>query len=113
MIRVCIVDDHPLMRRGIRVYSMRLARSHEEERLRISRALHDQTIQTLLALANSIGNDLNKEEMSERMKGRLGQVRSLLLDEVEGLRRLCRGLRPAILDRIGLEEAVGWFVGWR
>ena len=104
------VTERERLRETLRVYSMRLARSHEEERLRISRALHDQTIQTLLALANSIGNDLNREEISERMKGRLGEVRSVLLDEMEGLRRLCRGLRPAILDRMGLEEAVRWFV---
>jgi PAS domain S-box-containing protein len=104
------VTERERLREALREYSTRLARSHEEERLRISRALHDQTIQTLLALANNIGNDLVRGEMTERVKARLGQVRSVLLDEVEELRRLCRGLRPAILDRMGLEEAVRWFV---
>lgn len=104
------VTEQERMREALRMYSSRITRAHEQERLSISRALHDQTVQTLLALASSIGNDLRKEEVSERMRARLEQVRSVLLDEVEALRRLCRGLRPAILDRMGLEEAVRWFV---
>jgi len=41
---------------------------------------------------------------------RLEQARALALDQVQALRRLSMSLRPALLDRMGLDAAVRWLV---
>ncbi|HZS43580.1 MAG TPA: GAF domain-containing sensor histidine kinase [Blastocatellia bacterium] len=77
----------------------------ESERRRLSRELHDQAGQSLTAIL--IRLDLVSEMITDAsIKQQLKQIETLAEDTVEELRRISRDLRPAVLDDLGLEEAL-------
>lgn len=63
----------------------------EEERRRIARELHDQTLQQLTALAMQVG----------------APARDIAHAAIDDLHRLIHGLRPSMLDDLGLLPAIG------
>jgi signal transduction histidine kinase len=83
--------------------------AQEEERRRLARELHDETAQTLAAL--SIMLDRARDSLDDRPWQAAAHVREAkavatrLLDET---RRLILGLRPLVLDDMGLVPAVRW-----
>jgi signal transduction histidine kinase len=83
--------------------------AQEEERYRLARELHDETAQTLAAL--SIMLDRARDSLDDRSSQASVHVREAkavatrLLDET---RRLILGLRPLVLDDLGLVPAVRW-----
>lgn len=83
----------------------RLMRAQEEERQRIARELHDETEQTLASVL--IGLRATEEattlEAARQSAGNLRQVTAHALNE---LQRLVQGLRPALLDEMGLAAAL-------
>jgi signal transduction histidine kinase len=91
---------------------MEIFKAQESERGRISQELHDDTIQTLLVIANRArvlagdkicGNpDLVKTE-AER-------IRDGILQVSDDIHRLSLDLRPSILDNSGLVSAIFWLV---
>ena len=97
------------MRENLRFYLQQVTRAQEEERKRIARELHDDTIQALVVLSRQL------DELASRAKG-LSKDENLLLERLwqqtnsvmEGMRRLSHDLRPAILDRLGLLPALEW-----
>jgi len=84
--------------------------AQEDERHALARELHDETAQTLAAI--SIALDRARDEMDSGSETALGQIRaakeiaSRLLDDT---RRLILGLRPSVLDDMGLGAAISWF----
>lgn len=83
--------------------------AQEEERHRLARELHDETAQTLAAL--SITLDQARDSLGDLSAPAWEHIRAAkeiatrLLDET---RRLILGLRPAVLDDLGLVPAVRW-----
>lgn len=81
--------------------------AQEDERARVSRELHDELGQLLTALRLELGW-LQKGAGGEREEGLAGALANAV-DLVENaavtLRRICRGLRPPLLDDLGLEPA--------
>lgn len=83
--------------------------AQEHERQRLARELHDETAQTLAAL--SVALDRARDGLACQPGPALDQIGAAkeiatrLLDET---RRLILGLRPAILDDLGLAPAVRW-----
>ena len=80
-------------------------RASEEERLRISRELHDDTAQrlaTLLLRVRLIERDLT----DNRLKLLCASLRGEISECAEGVRRLARGLRPPELTDAGLVAAL-------
>jgi PAS domain S-box-containing protein len=79
--------------------------AQEVERRRIARELHDETAQTLTSLL--VG--LRAIEQSRDLPGALGEtsaLRGLVAAALEGVKRMSRGLRPSVLDDLGLQEAL-------
>lgn len=92
-------------RKRLREVAARSAKATEEERLRISRELHDGVAQTLAAarvrlrLARAAKDpDLQAREL-DTLSADLGNA-------IEELRRIALGLRPPALDVLGLGAAV-------
>jgi PAS domain S-box-containing protein len=79
--------------------------AQEEERRRIARELHDETAQTLTSLLVGLKA---LEESQELAQARVAAsaLRASVSAALEGVKRIARGLRPSILDDLGLEEAL-------
>jgi two-component system sensor histidine kinase DegS len=92
-------------------YTSRILESQENERKRIAQELHDDTIQTLLVIANRAQTmiSLDKGVMKE-IKENSEWIRDTTLQAVEDVRRISLDLRPSILDDLGLIPALRWLV---
>jgi signal transduction histidine kinase len=78
-----------------------------EERARLARDLHDETIQALVALARQLdllGLDLPHAAAAAE---RLERIQSLLASTLDGVRRMSQNQRPAALEDLGLVAALG------
>ncbi len=82
--------------------------AQEEERKRIARELHDETSQTLSALAMGLESACAVAE-TETLRQRLAEARRLTVRALDELHRLMHDLRPSILDDLGLVPAIRWF----
>jgi signal transduction histidine kinase len=83
----------------------RVLTAQEDERRRIAKELHDGLGQALVSLAVGLATitpESTAAEVRERVE-RLGQIAAETLQDV---RRLTRGLRPMVLDDLGLLTAL-------
>jgi PAS domain S-box-containing protein len=103
------VTQEKRMQDSLRFYLGQITMAQEEERKRIARELHDETIQALVVLARqlddiiSVGNDLAFDErrLLENLRKQAGDI-------MAEVRRLSQDLRPPSLDRLGLVPALEW-----
>lgn len=91
-----------------RAIATRMQSLQEQEKARVARELHDQLGQSLSALKFEVSWIKSKlPEGSEAHAARL----SLSIDSILGsVRELWKGLRPPILDELGLEAAIDWLL---
>jgi two-component system sensor histidine kinase DegS len=91
-------------------YVRQITRAQEDERLRLSRDLHDETTQSILLISQRLDNLVSSPRwhLGEDAKVYVSDVRELTLQTLSDLRRLSEALRPRILDDLGLVPALGW-----
>ena len=89
----------------LRSLSQRLVEAQELERKNLSRELHDEVGQTLTALRVQLGQI---EPAGEASVSHLVQASGLADRSLRSIRDLARGLRPAMLDDLGLGPAITW-----
>jgi len=94
---------------NLRRLSHRLVQAQELERMALSRELHDEVGQMMTALGMELRNlemlrALNRSAFEERME----EVKRLNADAMRAIRDLAMGLRPSMLDDLGLEAALEW-----
>jgi two-component system, NarL family, sensor histidine kinase DegS len=94
------------VQKSLEGYIRMALRAQEEERGRLARELHDETIQDLLVV---------KAAVEEAPKGPgprldLAVINATLERTIDGIRRFSRALRPSLLDDLGLVPAVEWLV---
>ena len=95
-----------------RHYSSQILNAQEMERRRISRELHDDTIQKLLAVCNRAQvmlSDLPKQVVSATVED-VNWIKNTIFGVTTDLRRLSINLRPSVLDNMGLVPALIWMV---
>lgn len=82
-----------------------ITKGQEEERMRLAHELHDDTIQSLIALNQKVqmAQMPAKEEPSGEALAEIGQM---VEHSIEGVRRLTRDLRPLYLEDLGLAAAL-------
>lgn len=98
----------------LRLLSGRAIQAQEEERNRIARSLHDDTAQALLTLMLNLERLEGRLPASEtEIRQQLVQARELAASTLNELRQIIAGLRPAILDDLGLVPAIRWFARTR
>jgi len=90
--------------------SGRAINAQEEERKSIARSLHDDTGQALTMLIISLDQlETRLSEQQQDLKDDIQQLRTLAANTLTELRRIVFGLRPAILDDLGLVPAIRWY----
>ncbi|HEY3380342.1 MAG TPA: ATP-binding protein [Vicinamibacterales bacterium] len=82
--------------------------AQEDERKRLARELHDETSQTLSALAMKIETALAAWPQ-EASRDRLVEAKALTVRTLDELHRLIFDLRPSVLDDLGLLSAIRWY----
>jgi PAS domain S-box-containing protein len=79
--------------------------AQELERRRIARELHDETAQTLTTLLVGLRAIEDAKDLHQALGGASG-LRASVSAALEGVKRMSRGLRPSVLDDLGLQEAL-------
>ena len=98
------------LRRKEEVRAQLLARviaAQEDERKRVARELHDETGQKLSAVIMGLG--AAADALSRGAPGGvdiLTDTREVAVETLEGIRQLILGLRPSVLDDLGLASAL-------
>ena len=94
---------------NLRKLSRRLVQAQETERKALSRELHDEVGQTMTALGIEIGN-LEKLRTADEaaFRLRIEEAKQLNKKAIRSIRDLAMGLRPSMLDDLGLEPALQW-----
>lgn len=88
-------------------YAGALMRGQESERRRLAHELHDDTVQALVAIGQSIDMARSFQEREpERAKALLTSARQQSTETVNGLRNLIADLRPPALEELGLIAAL-------
>lgn len=90
---------------GLRDYIGAITSAQEEERLRLARELHDDTIQAVIALKQRI--QLTEQTVRDPAARRtLNELEDIAAQTIENLRRMTRALRPIYLEDLGLVTAL-------
>lgn len=93
----------------LRRLSQQLVRAQEEERKIISRELHDEVGQMLTALRMEVRHlEQLRDAPAEQFRERVEEARRLSENALRTVRDLAMGLRPSMLDDLGLAPAVEW-----
>jgi PAS domain S-box-containing protein len=95
----------------LRELSGRLLRTQDEERRRIARELHDGVGQLLAALKMNLSK-LTREKavLSAEATQSLEENNSLIEQASKEIRTMSHLLHPPLLDEVGLESALRWYV---
>jgi signal transduction histidine kinase len=88
-------------------YAAQILRGQEEERLRLSRDLHDETVQDLVALNQRINlcSDLVPEDPVAAQE-LMEELRGLASSTLTHVHRMSCNLRPFVLENLGLGAAL-------
>lgn len=92
-------------RTELRRYLGAFTKSQEDERRRIAHKLHDDTIQSLLAIQRRI-ELFRSSESDPQHNEQLEELQEMLTQTLAGIRQINRDLRPLILDDLGLIPAL-------
>jgi signal transduction histidine kinase len=85
--------------------------AQEEERKRLARELHDDTIQALVVAKAELDALATELPVPETASARLKKVETTLSGAIDSVRRFSRDLRPSLLDDLGLVHAIDWLTG--
>lgn len=94
---------------NLRALAGRLQSVVEEERTRISREIHDELGQALTGLKMDLtwlASRLSKNQ--KVLHNKCKSIFKLIDSTIQSVRRIASGLRPEILDEVGLSAAIGW-----
>jgi signal transduction histidine kinase len=94
---------------NLRRLSRRLVQAQEVERQALSRELHDEVGQMMTALGMELGHlETLRQENPDAFRARIEDAKRLNADTMRAIRDLAMGLRPSMLDDIGIEAALQW-----
>jgi signal transduction histidine kinase len=91
--------------RSLHDYIGAITRGQEDERRRLARELHDETLQSLIALHQRVQLAQMKAKDDEIQKS-LAELDVVSSNTIDELRRLTRALRPIYLEDFGLVTAL-------
>ena len=92
----------------LRTFALRVLQTQEEERLRLARDLHDETVQQLVGLAQRIElcADATGDSPPGNVRQQLQEIQVQAYSLAAEVRRMSNSLRPSILEDLGLWPAI-------
>jgi signal transduction histidine kinase len=91
--------------RSLRDYIGVITDAQEEERRRLARELHDDTLQSIIGLKQRV-QLAQKNAADEASRLSLHELETIAEQTIENLRRMTRALRPVYLEDLGLVTAL-------
>lgn len=104
--RVLFLESQ-VMQKKLRHVARLIISAQEEERKEISRELHDEVVQTLVGInveLSALGTAVSMG--AHTLERRIARTQRLVEQSVHSVHRFARGLRPAVLDDLGLIPAL-------
>ena len=102
-----IAMENAQLYESMRFYARQITQAQEDERKRIARELHDETIQTLIVISRRLeGLATPRQQPPEAAMQRLASLQELIGNTLRDMRRFVQDLRPPTLDHLGLVAAV-------
>ena len=102
-----IAIENAYLYENMRFYARKITQAQENERKRIARELHDDTIQSLIALSRRLESlATSQDELPAEATERVRQLQDSTKDVIQRVRRFSQDLRPSILDDLGLLPAL-------
>ncbi|MEA3341533.1 MAG: GAF domain-containing protein [Chloroflexota bacterium] len=102
-----IAIENAYLYENMRFYARRITQAQENERRRIARELHDDTIQSLVALSRRLeALAISNGPLPETAAQYIGELQEAIGNVIKRVRRFSRDLRPSILDNLGLLPAL-------
>jgi signal transduction histidine kinase len=93
----------------LRSLAARLTSIRDEERMRIAREIHDELGQVLTSLKMDVAClEMHFSDKRHPARVRTEQMRKLIDSTVRLVQRISTGMRPEILDELGLAAALRW-----
>jgi signal transduction histidine kinase len=93
----------------MRKLSQQVVRAQEDERRSISRELHDEVGQMLTGLRMELRGLLRMQEApAAEFQRQVEQARTVVDQTLQSIRDIAMGLRPSMLDDLGLDAALRW-----
>ncbi len=98
-----IAIENAYLYENMRFYARQITQAQESERRRIARELHDDTIQSLVALSRRLEALTTSDDLSaEHIAWRIAELQVAAGEIIKRVRRFSQDLRPSILDDLGL-----------
>jgi signal transduction histidine kinase len=98
-----VAIENAYLYESMRHYAQQITRAQEDERARIARELHDDTIQSLIVLSRQLETLARADTGTPPTRiRRLDELRRITDDIIQSIRRFSRDLRPSTLDDLGL-----------
>jgi two-component system sensor histidine kinase UhpB len=94
-------------RSGARALAARIISAQEAERVRVSRELHDDTGQALTLILVRL-QLIENQTRDPDVRRELAELRTLVVDTLDGVRRLAVHLGPSIIEDLGLRSGLEW-----
>jgi len=82
-----------------------ITQSQDEERRRVARELHDETIQNMLAVDRQLELFLSRGD-GLKQNVSVSQIHEMVQETIRGVRQIVRNLRPLVLEDLGLIPAI-------
>ena len=105
-----LFDEVQLTNRQLHALTQRLMKAQEDERLHLSRELHDESGQLLAALTVKLGLLERDSERPAIIHSHVEELKNTTKALQENLHRLAVNLRPASLDYLGLVTTLQQFI---
>jgi len=98
-----IAIENAYLYENMRFYARSITQAQENERKRIARELHDDTIQSLIALSRRMeALSTSEEVLPDTAARRIRELQEATGEVIKSVRRFSQDLRPSILDDLGL-----------
>lgn len=102
-----IAIENAYLYENMRYYVQQITRAQEDERKRIARELHDDTIQSMIVLSRQLDAlAVCEAPMPHCAIKHASELRELTDQVIQRVRRFSQDLRPSILDDLGLVPAL-------